>query len=49
MCGSGRSKFICLNYGDERRDEIHGKREIDNVAGSVDCGETVDWCISVSL
>jgi len=49
MCGSGRSKSICLNYRVERRDEIHRKREIDNMAVSVDCGETADWCISVSL
>jgi hypothetical protein len=49
MCGSGRSKSICLNYRDERRNEMHGKREIDNMAGSVDCGETADRCISVSL
>lgn len=39
MCGSGRSKFICLNYTDERRDEVHEKREVDNIAGSVACAE----------
>jgi len=49
VCGSGRIKFICLNYRDKRRDETHGKREIDNMAESVDCGETANWCISVSL
>jgi len=48
VCGSGRSKSICLNYRDKRRDEIHGKREIDNMAGSMNRGETADWCISVS-
>jgi hypothetical protein len=45
-----RQKEIQLLELQERKgDEIHGKREIDNIAGCVDCGETADWCISVSL
>lgn len=39
MCAIGRIKFVCRNCTDGKGDEMRGKREIDNLAGSVSCAE----------